>query len=217
MPGATPYVLVEERSVGGSQTKGRRIFGLFLCIFALVLSCVLFVHGILSLITSHTYPYDQPLTYAFERGVKFYNHTANFTIRVLSAYFMIIALLFVTFELKSTTMLTPFAGMVSPLGRGVIYMLTGFLVFGTVGNWGLIFGSLWILCGLLHVIFGVRNCRNFYDEGTVDAGTATISRSTVSTPSGGYDSAPAEKNFCRSCGAALRASDTYCPECSAAV
>jgi len=216
MPGATPYVLVEERSVGGNTSKGRRTFQVVLSIVTMVLSCILFVHGVLSLITTHTNPYNQGIQYSFSRGVQFERHTANFTMRVLSAYFMIFALLFICVEVKSTTILTAFAGMVSPLGRGIVYLLCGLLVFGTVGNWGLIFGSLWIINGIVHIIFGARNCRNFYDEGTIDNGSATVTRTPVSS-SETYESTPGEKNFCRSCGAALRPSDTYCPDCSAAV
>jgi len=216
MPGATPYVLVEERSVGGNNSKARRQFQMILSIVTMVLSAVLFVHGVLSLITTHSSPYNEGIHYSFSRGVQFERHTANFTMRVLSAYFMIFALLFICVELKSTTVLTAFAGMVSPLGRGVIYLLTGLLVFGTVGNWGLIFGSLWIINGITHIALGARNCRNFYDEGTIDNGSATVTRTPVSS-SETYTSTPGEKNFCRSCGAALRPSDTYCPDCSAAV
>jgi len=213
MPSATPYVLVEER--GGTTSTQRRIFSTVLCIVSLVLSGLLFVHGILSLIATHTSHWTAGIEYSFSRGVQFYDHTANFTIRVFSAYMMLIALLIFCIEFKSTTILTAFAGMVSPLGRGVIYVLIGLLVFGTVGNWGIIFGCLWAVNGICHIVLGARNCCNFYDDGMVDTGSATVTKSTV-TP--GYESTPGgEKNFCRSCGASLRPSDTYCPDCSAAV
>lgn len=215
MPGATPYVLVEERSAGGKASGGRRKFQVVLSILALIMSAILFIHGILSLITSHAYPFQaKGAEYEFTRGVHFYSHTANFSIRVLSAYFMIISLLFICIELKSTTILTAFAGMVSPLGRGFIYIITGLLVFGTVGNWGIIYGVLWAVLGICHIVLGARNCRNFYEDGTIDNGTATVS--TVSSSST-YEASSSEKNFCRSCGASLRPSDTYCPDCSAAV
>jgi len=215
MPGATPYVLVEERSAGGKVDGRRRKFQIVLSIVAIVMSSILFIHGILSLITTHSYPYTaKGAEYAWARGVQFYSHTANFSMRILSAYFMIISLLFISIELKSTTVLTAFAGMVSPLGRGVVYTIVGFLVFGTVGNWGIIYGVFWIVLGICHIVLGARNCRNFYDEGTIDNGSATVS--TVSSSST-YEASSSEKNFCRSCGAALRPSDTYCPDCSAAV
>jgi len=215
MPGASPYVLVEDKSVGGNTSKGRRTFQLVLQIYALILSGLLFVDGILSLIASHTNPYFYGIEYDVTRGVKFYRHTANFTIRVFSAYLLIFSLLFIFIELKSTTILTAFAGMISPLGRGIIYLLNGFLVFGLVGNFGLFFGPLWMVCGILHIVMGARNCRSFYDEGTVDNGTAVVTRETVDA--GTYDAGAASKNFCRSCGAALRPTDAYCPDCSAAV
>jgi len=215
MPGATPYVLVEERNVSTKTSKPRKIFQLVLCITTLVLSGLLFIHGILSLITTHSHPYTGGIEYDVTRGVHYHYRTANFSIRVLSAYFMIIAFLFVCIELKSTTILTAFAGMASPLGRGVIYFIVGLLVFGTVGNWGIIFGLLWMLNGIAHIVLGARNCRSFYDEGTIDTGAAVVTTSEVSSSS--YDSGSAEKNFCRSCGAALRPNDAYCPECSAAV
>jgi len=213
MPGATPYVLVEERSVGGSQSAGRRKFQMILSLVTIVFSCILFIHGILSLITTHKDPYTQGVEYHYTRGISFYGHTANFSIRILSAYFMLFALLFICVELKSTTILTAFAGMVSPLGRGIVYLITGILVFGTVGNWGLVFGTLWIAIGVTHIVLGARNCRNFYDEGTIDNGGATVT--TVSSSS--YEVSSSEKNFCRSCGASLRPSDKFCPDCSAAV
>jgi len=216
MPGATPYVLVEERSVGGNVSKGRRIFGLVLNIAALVLSAGLFICGILSLIASHTHSFEGDLHYDGDRGVKFHKETANFSIRVLSGYFLILSLLFIAIELKSTTVLTAFAGMISPLGRGVIYLIVGLLVFGTVGNFGIIFGLLWMILAVAHIVYGARNCTQFYDEGSVDNGSATVTRSTPSSSSYVADSG-AEKNFCRSCGAALRPSDSYCPDCSAAV
>jgi len=215
MPGATPYVLVEDRSAGGTQSKGKRVFQLILTIVTLILSVLLFVHGVLSLIATHTNPYLEGISYEFSRGVGFYSHTANFTIRVFSAYLMIIALIFICVELKSTTVLTAIAGMISPLGRGVIYLITGFLVFGLVGNWGIFFGLLWMVCGILHIVLGARNCKNFYDEGSVDNGGATVVKNVESAST--YEAASTERNFCRSCGAALRPSDTYCPDCSAAV
>jgi len=216
MPGATPYVLVEERSAGGKQSGKRRLFQMILSIVTLILSGLLFVHGILSLITSHSSPYDNKgINYDWARGVGFYSYTANYTIRVFSAYLMIIALIFISVELKSTTVLTACAGMISPLGRGVIYLITGFLVFGLVGNWGICYGIMWMVCGVCHIILGARNCKNFYDEGSVDNGAAVVTRSVDSEST--YESGSTEKNFCRSCGAALRPSDTYCPDCSAAV
>jgi len=215
MPGATPYVLVEERSVGGNQSKGRRIFQMVLSIYTLILSALLFVHGILSLIATHSSPYTAGIEYEFSRGVGFYRHTANFTIRVFSAYLMIASLIFIAVELKSTTVLTAIAGMISPLGRGVVYLITGFLVFGLVGNWGIFFGVFWMICGILHIVLGARNCTNFYDEGTVDNGSAVVTRTVEETNT--YEAASTEKNFCRSCGAALSPSDKYCPDCSAAV
>jgi len=216
MPGATPYVLVEERSVGGgSQSKGKQIFRMILSIYTLVLSALLFADGILSLIASHSNPYTAGIEYYFPRGVGFYSHTANFTIRVFSAYLMIISLLFICVELKSTTILTAFAGMISPLGRGIIYFITGLCVFGLVGNWGIFFGVFWMICGLAHIIIGIPNCKNFYEEGSVDNGSAVVTRTVEETST--YESASSEKNFCRSCGAALSPSDKYCPDCSAAV
>ena len=244
MPGATPYVLVEERSVGGKQSKGKRIFRMALSIFTMVLCGLLFVHAILSLITTHTYPFSYPLEYGAKWGVDFRSASANFTIRVFSAYLLVISFLFLCVELKSTVVLTFFAGMISPLGRGIVYFINGLLVFGLVGNWGLVFGFFWMVCGVLHIALGARSCRTFYEEGTVDSGTTTVTSglhtthllpphtlcvlrspfffllltvtsdyepATTSVSSGG------EKNFCRSCGAALRPGDAYCPDCSAAV
>jgi len=213
MPGATPYVLVEEKSVGGNQSAGRRKFQLFLTIFALLCSAMLFVDGILSLIATHSNPYyiSEGVHYDIKTGIGFNRYTANLSIRVLSAYLMLFAILFIFIELKSTTILTPFAGMISPLGRGVVYFIVGLLVFGLVGNLGLFFGVLWMINGVLHIVFGARNCRNFYDEGTVDNGTAVVTKTVESN----YDAGT--KNFCRSCGAALRPTDAYCPDCSAAV
>jgi len=215
MPGATPYVLVEERSVGGSTSKGKRLFQLILRIYTLVLCVGLFAHGILSLIATHTSPYNTGINYDVNRGVSFYRYTANFTIRVFSAYLLIIALIFIAVELRSTTVLTAIAGMISPLGRGVVYLITGFLVFGLVGNWGIWFGVFWMICGVAHIILGIPNCSQFYDEGSVDNGTAVVNRTVEEKSS--YASASSEKNFCRSCGAALRPTDAYCPDCSAAV
>jgi len=216
MPGATPYVLVEERSVGGKQSKGRHLFRVILSIISMVFSGVLFVHGVLSLVASHSPNFDHAIEYSISRGVLFWRHTANFSIRVLSAYFLIMAILFFCVELKSTTILTAFAGMVSPLGRGVVYTITGLLVFGTVGNWGLIFGTCYVLLGICHIAIGFRSCRTFYEEGSVDNGSATVTRTTASSESSEtYTSSG--KNFCRSCGASLRPGDSYCPDCSAAV
>jgi len=215
MPGATPYVLVEERSVGGKQSKGKRVLQLVLQIYTLILSALLFVHGILSLITTHSDPYVYGILYDFARGVGFYRHTANFTIRVFSAYLLIFSLLFIAIELKSTTILTACAGMISPLGRGVIYLITGLLVFGLVGNWGIVFGLFWMINGVLHIIMGAKNCSHFYDEGSVDNGSAVVTRTVEETSS--YEPASTQKNFCRSCGASLRPTDAYCPDCSAAV
>lgn len=245
MPGATPYVLVEERTVGGKQSKGKRIFRLALSISTMVLCGFLFIHAILSLIASHTYPFTHPLEYGAKWGVDFRQAAANFTIRVFSAYLLVISFLFLCVELKSTVVLTFAAGMISPLGRGIIYLINGLLVFGLVGNWGLVFGFLWMVCGVLHIAVGARSCRTFYEEGTVDNGTTTVTHglsfhfppyltqnnthlpfhtfpfffSTVTTD---YEPATTsassgEKNFCRSCGAALRPGDAYCPDCSAAV
>jgi len=216
MNGSSPYVHVEDQSVGGSSSKFRRIVLSILNVFALILSITLFACGILSLIASHTYPFDEKISYDITRGVKYYRHTAIFSIRVLSAYLLFFALLFIFVELKSTIILTAVAGMISPLGRGVVYLITGLLTFGLAGNFGLLYGPLWMLCGILHIIVGFRNCANFYDEGTVDNGSAVITREKVDQ--GTYDSsAIASTNFCRSCGATLRPGDAYCPDCSAAV
>ena len=174
MPGATPYVLVEERSVGGKQSKGKRIFRLALSIFTMVLCGLLFVHAILSLIATHTHPFSYPLEYGAKWGVDFRSASANFTVRVFSAYLLVISFLFLCVELKSTVVLTFFAGMISPLGRGIVYFINGLLVFGLVGNWGLVFGFLWMVCGVLHIALGARSCRTFYEEGTVDTGSATV-------------------------------------------
>ena len=174
MPGATPYVLVEERTVGGKQSKGKRIFRLALSISTMVLCGFLFIHAILSLIASHTYPFTHPLEYGAKWGVDFRQAAANFTIRVFSAYLLVISFLFLCVELKSTVVLTFAAGMISPLGRGIIYLINGLLVFGLVGNWGLVFGFLWMVCGVLHIAVGARSCRTFYEEGTVDNGTTTV-------------------------------------------
>jgi len=188
----------------------------FLNIYALIMAGSLFVSGVLSLITTHTYPYNEGIQYDMTRGVKYFRHTANFTMRVFSAYLLFFSLLFVFVELKSTIVLTAVAGMISPLGRGVIYLITGLLTFGLSGNFGLLYGPLWMVCGILHIILGFRNCSNFYDEGTVDSGNAVITREKVDQ--GTYDaSAIASTNFCRSCGATLRPGDAYCPDCSAAV
>jgi len=213
MPGATPYVLVEERSVGSNQSKGRRIFALICQIYAIVLSALLFVDGILSLIASHSYPYGGKLSYPSWVGVRYYGYTAVFSIRVLSAYLMIFSVMFICIELKSTTLLTPFAGMISPLGRGVVYTIVALLVFGLAGNFGILYGIFWLICGILHIVLGARNCTQFYDEGTVDTGSAVVTKSSEET----YSSGSAQKNFCRSCGASLRPTDAYCPDCSAAV
>jgi len=212
MPGATPYVLVEEGSAG-NESKGRRTFRMILSIYTLILSGLLFVDGILSLIACHTNPYTHGIDYYFPRGIYYYGHTAVFTLRVFSAYLMIFALLFLCIEFKSTTVLTAVAGIISPLGRGVVYLITGFLVFGLFGNLGIFFGVAWMICVILHIILGARNCTNFYDEGSVDNGSAVVTRSVEETSS--YE--PAGKSFCRSCGAALSPSDKYCPDCSAAV
>lgn len=174
MPGATPYVLVEERTVGGKQSKGKRIFRLALSISTMVLCGFLFIHAILSLIASHTYPFTHSLEYGAKWGVDFRQAAANFTIRVFSAYLLVISFLFLCVELKSTVVLTFAAGMISPLGRGIIYLINGLLVFGLVGNWGLVFGFLWMVCGVLHIAVGARSCRTFYEEGTVDNGTTTV-------------------------------------------
>jgi len=212
MPGATPYVLVEERN-GSKMSKGRKIFALVLCISALVLSGLLFVHGIMSLIATHSHYFYYGPIYSFQRGIDFERNTANFSIRVISAYMLLFAFLFICVELRSTTILTAFAGMISPLGRGVVYLITGLIVFGTVGNWGIIYGLLWMICGIGHIVFGLRNCRNFYDEGTVDSSSAVASSGSSSS----YESSSSEKNFCRSCGASLRPDDQFCPDCSAKV
>jgi len=188
---------------------------MILCIYALICSGLLFIQGILSLIASHTDPYDHGIEYKWTRGVDYHWHTANFTIRVFSAYMLIFAILFFAIELKSTTVLTAVAGMVSPLGRGVVYLITGFLVFGLAGNIGIILGLIWMVCGVLHIILGARNCTNFYDEGSVDNGSAVVTRTFEETSS--YESASGGNSFCRSCGAALSPSDKYCPDCSAAV
>ena len=240
MPGATPYVLVDDRK-GGSSSKKGRLLRMILSIYTMVLCGLLFLTGILSLVTSHTYPYNSPLEYVAELGVKYNRAAANFTIRVFSAYLLGVAFLFLCVELKSTTILTAFAGMISPLGRGVIYLVTGFLVFGLVGNWGICIGILWMICGILHIVLGARSCRTFYEEGTVDTATVTTSTHTVTTTDKGlsrhfFPPAPRcfhhhpttttdagtyevseEKNFCRSCGASLHPGDAYCPDCSAAV
>ena len=167
-------MLVEERSVGGKQSKGKRIFRMALSIFTMVLCGFLFIHGIMSLITTHTYPFSYPLEYGAKWGVDFRSASANFTIRVFSAYLLVISFLFLCVELKSTVVLTFFAGMISPLGRGIVYFINGLLVFGLVGNWGLVFGVLWMVCGVLHIALGARSCRTFYEEGTVDSGTTTV-------------------------------------------
>ena len=175
--GSTPYVLVDDRKGGKGGKKG--LLRMILSIYTMVLCGLLFLTGILSLVTTHTYPFEAPLEYKTELGVKFHKPAANFTIRVFSAYLLAIAFLFLCVELKSTTILTAFAGMISPLGRGVIYLINGFLVFGLVGNWGICIGLLWMICGILHIVLGARSCRTFYEEGTVDTVAVTTSTHTV--------------------------------------
>jgi len=220
----TPYVLVEEPSgTTGGRTESKNVvrFRGAVSIFTMVLCLLLFITCILALCAIHTWPYTyRRLHYDTEEGVKYNVYNACFSISVLCVYLMIASLLIVGVELKSTTILTPFAALVSPLGRGVLYFLIGFLVFGLAANMGFYVGLMWMINGILHMALGYRSFRSFYYEGTV-ADYSTSGRRVVQTTTTTRAEVPSSsgdpRNFCKSCGATLTPGAEFCAECSTRV
>lgn len=186
-----------------------KVFTVFLCVTLVATA----IFGFISIRPGGAITYDA------DDGVGYVANNAFFTLNVLCAYLILLALMILAAEFASTAVLNVFAGLISPLGRGIVYILVGLLVFGLAGIWGFITGILWMLDGVLHVAVGYRSFIVFYSSDDVaDGGGSSSSHhttrtTTTTTTTTSAPSSTEPKRFCKKCGAKLQPNARFCSEC----